>query len=90
MQPDWLSINLNLAGIFPDRSSQHFHQGALPGPIASDQSVNFTRTQLEIDPLQGNNPSIPHTDLSAIQQRRWNRRSGFWHGGNFSSTTGEE
>jgi hypothetical protein len=48
---------------------QDFHQRAFARPIAADQTMNFPRLQIEIDPLQRDRPPKSLANARAAQQR---------------------
>jgi hypothetical protein len=64
-------VKNNLACIGQDRAGQDPHQGGLPGTIFTDQRMDLTSANLEVDMVDGMDATKPLVYLTHLKQRLW-------------------
>ena len=65
---DFLTVDVNLAFIRFDDSSQNFYKRRFTGAVFADQRVHFPRTQFEIDTVQRINARKAFMDVFHLKQ----------------------
>src|SRR5439155_13117714 len=74
------AVEADLAGVGAREAVQDLHQRALAGAVLADHGVHFTRMEVEVDAVVGDDAGEGFRDAAQGEQRRCVHRPGYYNG----------